>query len=72
MKNNTEMTLDQVLAFIKRKIAEFDTQGAAAQAWGVSDSYLSEVLKGKQKPGPKILDALNLEHVDKYRWRKKD
>jgi hypothetical protein len=29
-------------------------------------------LKGHQKPGKKILDALGLEHIDKYRWRKKD
>jgi hypothetical protein len=66
------MTIDQVRSLIARKCKEFDSQRDAAEAWGVSESYLSEVLKGKQLPGPKILDALGLEHIDKYRWRKKD
>jgi hypothetical protein len=72
MKNNDEMTLEQVIALIWRKVREFDSQEEAAETWGVSRSYLGEVLAGRQRPGPKILDALGLEHIDKYRWRKKD
>jgi transcriptional regulator with XRE-family HTH domain len=72
MRNNDEMTLQQVLALIERKIKENRwTQEQAADAWGVSDSYLSAVRKGKQNPGKLILDALDLEHLDKYRFKRK-
>jgi hypothetical protein len=66
------MNIDQVLSLIRRKIDAFDTQREAAETWGVSEAYLSEVLKGRQKPGKKILDALDLEHIDKYRYRKRE
>jgi transcriptional regulator with XRE-family HTH domain len=72
MKNNDEMTLQQVLALIERKIKENRwTQEQAADAWDVSDSYLSAVRNGVQNPGKKILDALDLEHIDKYRYKKR-
>jgi transcriptional regulator with XRE-family HTH domain len=72
MKNNDEMTLQQVLAIIERKIKENRwTQEQAAAEWGVSDSYLSLVRKGQRNPGKLILDALDLEHIDKYRYKRK-
>lgn len=71
MATNNEMTLEQVLALIKRKIDEVGSQKAAAERWGVSEAYISQVLSGTQNPGRKILDAINVEHVDKYRFKKK-
>jgi predicted DNA-binding protein (UPF0251 family) len=72
MKNNIEMTKEQVIALIARKVKEFGSQEIAAEQWGISKSTLSEVLSGKHSPGQKLLDALGLEHIDKYRWRKKE
>jgi transcriptional regulator with XRE-family HTH domain len=41
---------------------------AKAKALGVSAGYLSDLLKGHRKPGPKLLGALGLEVS--YRRRK--
>ena len=44
----------------------FFTQDAAAQAYGISTSYLSDVLSGRRAPGKKLLDALNMKAVIYY------
>lgn len=43
---------------------------ATARALGVSTTYLSDVMCGRRKPGPKILKALGLERVVVYRVAK--
>lgn len=69
--NTNEMTLSQALEYIARLADQFDTQAQAAETWGISDSYLSEVLAGKYPPGKKLLDAVNLEKVEpKYRKKR--
>ena len=72
MNNNGEMTTEQMISALKRHIdREFGTQKSAADYWGISESYLSEVLSGKKRPNAQILDDVGIEHLDKYRWRKK-
>ena len=72
MRNNDEMTKEQVIALIKRIIKENKwSQEIAAEQWGISESTLSEVLSGKHSPGQRLLDALGLEHIDKYRYRRR-
>jgi transcriptional regulator with XRE-family HTH domain len=71
MGNNNEMTLQRVLEILEKRIDAFATASEAADYFGVSYSYLSEVRSGKERPGKKILDALGIEHLDKYRWKKK-
>ncbi len=73
MNNNGEMTYQQVLNVIQKNVDRFPypTQKNAAAAWKVAESYLSEVLKGKKPPGKKILDANGIEHIDKYRYKRK-
>jgi hypothetical protein len=72
MKNhNDEMTTKQVIDMIRRKIKEFGSQEAAAAAWKMSESYLSEQLSGKKPIGDKLMEVLDIEHIDKYRFRKK-
>jgi hypothetical protein len=72
MANNTEMTQEQMIAVIRRYIdKEFGTQRAAADYWDMSESYLSEILSGKKLPTQKILDDIGVEHLDKYRWKRK-
>jgi hypothetical protein len=55
------MTRDTVIKKIQRVIDEHGTQKAAAQFLGVSQQYLTDLLRGRRDPGTKILDKLGLE-----------
>lgn len=48
-------------------VDQFANQKEAAQAWGVSESYLSDVLSGWRAPGEKICNAVGYERVKMYR-----
>ena len=48
-------------------VDQFANQKEAAQAWGVSESYLSDVLSGWRSPGDKICKAVGYERVPMYR-----
>jgi len=45
------------------------TQLAVALALGVSTSHLNDVLRGRRKPGPKIIRALGFKKVVSYEKR---
>lgn len=59
----------QVIARLRAKIGT-KRQGKFAEEIGVSQSFLSEVLKGSRSPTGKILDALGLDRVVTYKRRK--
>jgi transcriptional regulator with XRE-family HTH domain len=42
------------------------SQTSAAQAWGVSKQYLSDILQGRRLPGPKLLKALGVRREVVY------
>jgi transcriptional regulator with XRE-family HTH domain len=42
------------------------SQKAAAEALGVSAAYLSDVLRGKREPGPKVLRYFGVRRVTHY------
>lgn len=50
-----------VIKKIEQIIEERGTQKAAAEFLGVSQQYLTDLLKGRRDPGKKILDRLGLE-----------
>ena len=50
-----------VIKQIEKVIEAAGTQRGAAQILGVSEQYLSDVIKGRRYPGKKILDKLGLE-----------
>lgn len=50
-----------IIRKIERIIEERGTQKAAAEFLGVSQQYLTDLLKGRRDPGKKILDKLGLE-----------
>ena len=60
------MNIDGVIKTIRRKSAEHGSQRAFAKSIGVSPAYLSDVLKGRREPGPKILDALGITRRATY------
>lgn len=50
---------------LERAVAASGSQKACAQSLGVSESYLSDVLKGK-RIGPKLARALGYEPVEAF------
>jgi len=57
------MTLDQFTAELYFLVSRFGSQQEAAREWGISESYLSDVLNGRRKPGAKFCKALGYERV---------
>lgn len=55
------MDLDGVISLLKIHVASAGGQSAWCRQNGVVPSYLSEVLRRKRAPGPKILDAVGVE-----------
>ena len=42
------------------------SQKALAQEWGISEQYLSDILKGRREPGNKVLKQLGLRKMVIY------
>jgi hypothetical protein len=61
------MTLDEVIALLRRRCEAGGGQNAWAKANGVSGAYVSDVLSRRREPGQSILDPLGLEKVVGYR-----
>lgn len=59
------MTTEQVLNLIRGRIGN-GRQVEIAKLWGISPSYLCDVLKGQREPGEKILKPLGLERKINY------
>lgn len=55
------MTRATVIRKIEQIIETQGTQKAAAEFLGVSQQYLTDLIKGRRDPGSKILDKLGLE-----------
>lgn len=53
----------RVRAALLRLIAQEGGQNAAARRLGVTKSYLSDLLKNRRRPGPKILEPLGFREV---------
>ena len=62
-----DMTETQVIAKLRSRIT--GSQADAAREFGVSNSFLSEVLRGKRPPTGKLLDLLGLVRVVSYKRR---
>jgi hypothetical protein len=57
----------EFIAELRSRVNQFASQKEAAKAWGVSESYLSDVLSGWRAPGEKICNAVGYERVTMYR-----
>jgi DNA-binding transcriptional regulator YdaS (Cro superfamily) len=65
---HTEHTARGVLeAFVSR----FETQKAAAEALGISTSYLNDILKSNRPIPSHVLDRIGLERVVSFRVKAK-
>jgi transcriptional regulator with XRE-family HTH domain len=60
------MTRDKLVELLQRKVQRAGTQAALAKELGITAAYLGDVLNGKRKPGPTLLDALGYRRVITY------
>jgi transcriptional regulator with XRE-family HTH domain len=55
------LTHDQFLEKLRSRVKAAGTQRALATAIGCSDQYLSDVLRKRRLPGPRICRALQMD-----------
>lgn len=63
----TVITEAEFLGFMHVKLHIAGSQKLLADLWGISESYLSDVLTGRRQPGEKICRAMGYERVVMYR-----
>ena len=60
------MTRDELIELLQRKVQRAGTQAALAKELGITAAYLGDVLNGKRKPGPTLLNAIGFRRVITY------
>lgn len=55
------LSLDDVLARLRREVTRAGSQSALADEWGISGTYVSDVLNKRREPGSAILSKLGLD-----------
>ncbi len=65
------MTDLEVLKLIRDEIGRARSASELGRRWGVSQSYMSNLMNFRKPPGPKILEALGLEKVVTIDYRPK-
>ncbi len=61
------MNQQSVLKLLEARIADAGSAKDLARRLGISETYLSNVRRGHQAPGPLLLETLGLERVVVYR-----
>lgn len=61
------MVTDEVVTLLRKKCAASGSAKRWAEENKVSESYVSDVLRGRREPAASILDALGLERITTYR-----
>ena len=61
------LTEHELIERLRDAVNRAGSQKDFAQRHGLSEQYLSDVLRSRREPGQKILDALGLERVVRYR-----
>lgn len=57
------MSEKDVIDEIRKTVKAYGSMRALAREWQVTPSYISDLLKGRRVPGPKILSQLGLRAV---------
>ena len=66
MNTSTLLTKAQLLELVRSAVEAAGTQKALAERYGISEQYLTDVLRGRREPGEKLLSALGYERVILY------
>jgi transcriptional regulator with XRE-family HTH domain len=64
-----QLTHDDLIALLRRRIKECGSQKLFAAVAGISEQYVSDVLRGRREPGDAILSALGLQKAIYYEQR---
>lgn len=59
-------TVEQLILYMQMQIALAGSQKAFAKQCGISEQYLTDILKLRREPGEKILKALGWNRVVMY------
>lgn len=65
-----DLTPDQAFEHFKTLCTQFETQSACARYLGVSDVYVSDVLRKQRPMGKRILEALKLKKIVTISYRR--
>ena len=65
------MSTDEVIKLLKTACAKAGSQKKWADIHNLSQPYVSDVLQGRRDPGASILDALNVEKIVVYQYRRR-
>lgn len=60
------LTEQELIERLRDAVNRAGSQKDFAQQHGISEQYLSDVLRSRREPGQKILDALGVERVVRY------
>lgn len=55
-----------VRGILKRRAQKLGSERKLAESFGVSYAYMNDVIRGKRRPGPKILARMDLREVRFY------
>lgn len=58
---------NQLVSLLKQEARNAGSQKILAMKWGVSQQQLSDVIKGRRMPGPKLLKMLGYEAEMMYK-----
>lgn len=60
------MTAEEFRTYLKEQVKHFGSQRAFAKHCGVHEAFLSDIIRGRRDPGPKLLWALGFRRVITY------
>ena len=64
------MNVEAVKKLLIDEVAKAGSYRSLSQSWGIDKSYISLVVTGKSRPGPKILRQLGLRAVVKRSYER--
>lgn len=64
----TAATEDEVREMLQDAVIKAGSQQAFAEKAGISQQYLSDLIKGRRTPGDAVLKALGLRKTIYYEW----
>lgn len=60
------MTIEEFRAYLAAECQKAGGQGVFSEKTGISQSYISQILNGRQEPGPSVLAALGKRKIVFY------
>lgn len=64
-------TRKNILCDLRELVNRMSSQKALAEKIGISEQYLTDILKERRKPGPKVIQFLGYEYVEAYKESEK-